>query len=84
MKTRRNVLREIRAQQRDPYRRRPLKPTARFSNDIRQLSLASLVPSPPAIPIPSSETPPEMEEQLDLEDFLASLPRGDDDGAADA
>jgi hypothetical protein len=60
MKRRRNVLREIRAQQRDPYRRKPLKPTAPFSHDRRQLSIDGLPPVR-AKTIPSSETEKRLE-----------------------
>ena len=47
---RRNVLREIRRQQRDPYRVR-LKPSAPQANDQRQLSLAVISAMPLSIPL---------------------------------
>lgn len=69
-----NAMAKIRRLQRDPTRRKPLKPTALYSPDPRQLSF-SVVPGPrlraashpPAFPDGTSP-------QLDLEDYIAAFP----------
>jgi hypothetical protein len=65
---RRNVLREIRRRQRDPFRVR-LKPVAAHSRSPDQL----LLPTAPAPPKPGSDGPAEPQ-QIDLEEYLATLP----------
>jgi hypothetical protein len=52
-----NAVRKIRLPQRDPYRRKPLKPTAPFSRDRRQLSIDGLWPMPVAAPIKAAPKP---------------------------
>jgi hypothetical protein len=65
----RNVLREIRRGQRDPYRVH-LKSVAPHSRDPRQLLLPST--TRPAKPAPA--VAPWPEHQVDLEEYIAVLP----------
>ena len=74
-----NAMAKIRRLQRDPSRRKPLKPTALYSPDPRQLSFP-VVPGPRlrAASHPAA-VPDNPGEQLDLETYIATRlpPRGD-------
>jgi hypothetical protein len=67
VRRRRNVLREIRRRQRDPFRVH-LKSVAPHSRDPRQLLLPST--TPPAKP--ALAVAPWPEQQVDLEEYLAA------------
>jgi hypothetical protein len=65
---RRNVLREIRRGQRDPFKA-DLKATAPYSRDPKQLSLPRAVaPAEPALSLA-----PWPEHQVDIEEYIAAL-----------
>lgn len=67
-----NAMAKIRRLQRDPTRRKPLKPTALYSPDPRQLSF-SVIPGPR---LRAASHPPALPddpgEQFDLEDYIAT------------